>query len=80
MYLAYIYIYIFPLSFHWMQAADAAEADNKKQDKLKSLLKIATLCSAGEGGVECDFAKAADIFEAMGHEGMESKLGEICYV
>ena len=43
---------------------------------MKSLLKIAMLCSTGEGGVECDFVKAADIFEALGHEGMESKLGE----
>jgi alpha-soluble NSF attachment protein len=60
---------------YYQRAADAAEADNKKQDKLKSLLKIATLCSSGEGGEECDFHKAAEIFEGMGHEGMESKLG-----
>jgi alpha-soluble NSF attachment protein len=60
---------------YYQRAADAAEADNKKQDKLKSLLKIATLCSTDHGGGDVDYLKAADLFEAMGHEGMESKLG-----
>lgn len=68
---------LLPAHSDFQQAADAAEADNKKQDKLKSMLKIATLCSTDSGtGGECDYLKAAEIFEGMGHEGMESKLGE----
>jgi len=60
--------------FYYEKSADACEADNKPSEKQKMLLKIATICSAGEG-IECDFKKAAGIFESMGLENMNSKLG-----
>jgi len=55
---------------YYEKAADVNEADNKKSAAGQCRLKVATLCSQ-----EDDFTKAADIFESLGHESLESKLG-----
>jgi hypothetical protein len=52
------------------QAADTNEADNKAQAKSQCMLKVAMLCSQ-----EDDFIRAASIFEGIGRESLESKLG-----
>ena len=53
-----------------LQAADANEADNKKQGASQCLLKIATLASSSD-----DFTRAANIFEQLGTESMSTTLG-----
>lgn len=55
---------------YYEKAGDVNEADNKKQQKSQCMLKVATLCSQ-----EGDLSRAAAIFETLGNEAMETKLG-----
>lgn len=55
---------------YYDKAADINEADNKQQAKSQMKLKVASLCS-----LEDEFARAAEIYEAIGYESLESKLG-----
>lgn len=52
-------------------AADMFMNDNKKQNANQCLLKVATLASNDK-----QLGRAADIFENIGREAMESKLGQ----
>lgn len=52
-------------------AANLYSNDNKKSVAQQCMLKVAMLCSSKD-----DFAKAAQIFEAVGRESMESNLSK----
>ena len=53
-------------------AANLYHNDNKKSVGQQMLLKVAVLCSGTKG----DYAKAAQIFETVGREAMESNLSK----
>eukprot|EP00607_Mallomonas_marina_P002421 CAMPEP_0182428024 /NCGR_PEP_ID=MMETSP1167-20130531/20958_1 /TAXON_ID=2988 /ORGANISM="Mallomonas Sp, Strain CCMP3275" /LENGTH=300 /DNA_ID=CAMNT_0024610649 /DNA_START=177 /DNA_END=1079 /DNA_ORIENTATION=+ len=63
---------------NYQQSADIQHSENKKQGAQQCLLKIATLASESEkeeGGGGGGIARAGEIFEMMGRECMESRLG-----
>jgi alpha-soluble NSF attachment protein len=56
--------------FHYQQSANLYKNDNKKQSANPCLLKIATMASS-----KGDYLGAAKIYEDMGNESTESRLG-----
>jgi len=58
---------------NYQQSADIQSSENKKQGAQQCLLKIASLASSTSEST--GILRAADIFETMGRESMDSRLG-----